>query len=126
MTSTALPWRISMQESQARRRARASAAPRLPICGAAVQRLARMRAMVVLPMPRWPGKDIAVRDTVLRQRVHQRARDVVLAGHVGKTLRAIFPGQNLITHGKKCSFVAADFETAQVRLYRSGVARMVR
>ena len=32
------------------------------------------------------------------ERVQQRARDVVLAGHVGKALRTVFPGQNLITH----------------------------
>ena len=45
-----------------------------------------------------PGKDVAVRNAVLAERIHQRARHVVLAGHVGKALRTVFSGQNLITH----------------------------
>ena len=44
------------------------------------------------------AEDIAVRDPVLGQRIHQGARDVVLASHVGEALRTVFPCQNLITH----------------------------
>ena len=43
-------------------------------------------------------EDVAVGDAVLAEGVEQGAGDVVLAGHVGKALRTIFPGQNLITH----------------------------
>ena len=50
------------------------------------------------------GEDVAVRDAVLGEGVQQGARDVVLAGHVGKALRTIFSGQNLITHGCTRSF----------------------
>jgi hypothetical protein len=39
-----------------------------------------------------------MRNSVLGKRIHQRTRNVILAGHVGKALRTIFPGQNLITH----------------------------
>src|SRR5271165_799671 len=45
-----------------------------------------------------PRKDVSVRHAVLRQRVQQRACHVVLAGHIGKPLRTILPGQNLIPH----------------------------
>ena len=55
ITSTALPWRISMQESQTPQGSGVGRLSRADF-GAAVQRLATMRAMVVLPMPRWPEK----------------------------------------------------------------------
>jgi hypothetical protein len=44
------------------------------------------------------AKDIAVRNAVLAERIHQRAGDVVLAYHVGEALWTVLPGQNLITH----------------------------
>src|ERR1700739_998371 len=44
------------------------------------------------------GKDIAVGDAVLRERVQQCTCDVVLAGYVGKALRTIFASQYLVTH----------------------------
>ena len=54
--------------------------------------------MVVLPMPRWPEKMYPWAMRFWLERVEQRARYVVLAGHVGKALRTIFSGQNLVTH----------------------------
>ena len=50
------------------------------------------------------GEDVAVGDAVLAERVHQGAGDVVLAGDVGKALRTVFSGQNLVTHGWTRSF----------------------
>ena len=49
---------------------------------------ARMRATVVLPVPRWPGKDVAVRDALLRDGVFQRGLDVFLVDHVRETSAA--------------------------------------
>ena len=48
--------------------------------------------MVVLPMPRWPREDVAVRDAVLGERVHQGHGDVVLSDDVGEALGTIFAG----------------------------------
>ncbi len=45
-----------------------------------------------------PREDVAVRDAVLGEGVHQGAGDVVLAGYVGEALRTVFSGQNLVTH----------------------------
>ena len=56
-----------------------------------------------------PGKDIAVGDAVLGQSVQQRPRDVVLAGNVGETLRTVFSGQNLVTHGECRSYCRPNF-----------------
>ena len=55
MTSTELPARISMQDSQT---SQGSAVGRtaLPMGLRQLSAQARMRAMVVLPMPRWPQK----------------------------------------------------------------------
>ena len=44
------------------------------------------------------GKNVAVRDAVLRQRIQKGARDVVLSRDVGEALRAIFACQYLIAH----------------------------
>jgi hypothetical protein len=49
------------------------------------------------------GKDVAVRDAVLGEGVEQGARDVILAGDVGKFLWPILTSQNLITHAIKDS-----------------------
>ena len=54
--------------------------------------------MVVLPMPRVTGKDVAVGDAVLGEGVDQGAGDVVLPGYVGEVLRTVFSGQNLVAH----------------------------
>ena len=55
-----------------------------------------MRATVVLPVPRWPGKDVAVRDALLRDRVFERGFDVLLADQLRKRLRPVFAGDDLI------------------------------
>jgi hypothetical protein len=39
-------------------------------------------------------------------------RDMVLAGHVGKALRTIFSGQNLVTHACTFSFDSRRFPTS--------------
>jgi len=69
--------------------------------------------MVVFPMPRWPEKNVAVRDAVLRQRIQKGARDVILARHIGKALWAVFPGQNLISHVSFRSLGRCGLQTAQ-------------
>ncbi len=65
---------------------------------AAVQRLrqdARNRRFADTAMA---GEDVTVRNPVLTERVEQRSSHVVLTGDVGKALRTILPGQNLIPH----------------------------
>ncbi len=69
-----------------------------PDLGAAVERHgqnARDGGLADAPVP---GKNVAVRDAILAERIEQRARDVVLAGNVGEALRSIFSGQNLVGH----------------------------
>jgi heme oxygenase len=44
------------------------------------------------------GKNVPVRDAVLRKRIQKGACNVVLASHIGEPLGAVFPGQNLISH----------------------------
>jgi len=62
-----------------------------------------MRADGGFPNAAMPGEDVAVRDAVLRQRIQKRASHVLLPGHVGKALRTILPGQNLVTHETRSS-----------------------
>ena len=45
-----------------------------------------------------PGENVPMRNAVLLQRIQERARHMVLAGYVGKALRTIFSGQNLVAH----------------------------
>ena len=61
-----------------------------------------------------PRENVAVGDAVLRERVQKGASDVVLPGYVGKTLRAVFAGQNLITHGWTRSFSLPGFSDGLV------------
>jgi hypothetical protein len=44
------------------------------------------------------GKNVAMRDPLLLQRVQERARDMLLPRHIGKFLRTIFSSQNLVSH----------------------------
>ena len=93
----------------------------LPTSRPAVQRHghnARDGGLADAAMPR---EDVAVRDAVLRERIQQRARDVVLAGNVGKALRTVFPGQNLITHAEPAPPARRSSPAASRRLYRSGL-----
>ena len=55
MTSTALPARISVQDSQTSQGSAVGRAA-VPMGLRQLRAMARMRAMVVLPMPRWPLK----------------------------------------------------------------------
>ena len=55
------------------------------------------------------GKNVAVGDAVLRERVHQGAGNVILTRYVGKALRTVFSGQNLITHECTRSFGLPGF-----------------
>jgi len=59
---------------------------------------AKIRAMVVLPVPRGPQKDTRAR-CVLLDGVPERLRDVLLADDIRKRLRTIFSGDDLIRHG---------------------------
>ena len=56
------------------------------------------------------GKDVAVSDAVLGQSVHERAGDMVLAGHVGEALRTVFAGQYLVSH--ECLLLKGKFDRA--------------
>jgi hypothetical protein len=59
---------------------------------AAVQRLGHDAGDGGFTDAAMPGEDVAVRDAVLGERIHQGMSDVVLASNVGKTLRTIFSG----------------------------------
>ena len=59
---------------------------------------ARMRATVVLPGAALAGKNVAVRDAVLRDGVFERGLDVLLVDHIVERLRPVFAGDDLI-HG---------------------------
>ena len=52
-----------------------------------------------LPRAALAGKDIAMRDAVLRDGVFQRGLDVLLIDHVDKRLGPVFPGYDLV-HGR--------------------------
>jgi hypothetical protein len=47
-----------------------------------------------------PAEDVPMRDSLLRQRVHQRDGDVILSRYVRETLWPVFPCKNLICHKK--------------------------
>ena len=53
-----------------------------------------------------------MRNPVLGQGVQQRARNVILAGDVGKPLRTILASQNLVTH-------AINYSQHHVILFRA-------
>ena len=59
---------------------------------------ARIRAVVVLPTPRAPGKDERLRQTPAGKRVAQRPGDGLLADHVVETLGSPLTGDDLIGH----------------------------
>ena len=44
------------------------------------------------------AEDISVSGPALLEGVQQRAGDVLLPGDIGKTLRAVFTGENLVCH----------------------------
>ena len=46
------------------------------------------------------AEDVAVRDALLRDGILQGAGDVFLADDVGKFLRPVFAGQDLVAHAK--------------------------
>ena len=63
---------------------------------------ARIRAVVVLPTPRGPGKHERLRDAAARDGVAQRTRHGRLADDVVELLRAPLAGENLVGHcGKR-------------------------
>ena len=92
---------------------------RAPNLRAAIQSLRQDARDRRLPMPRCPEKMYPCAIRFWRQGIQQRARHMVLAGHVGKTLRTILPGQNLVTHAESAPRAAPISRAAQVRLYRS-------
>ena len=46
-----------------------------------------------------PTEDVAVRDSLLRNRILQRASYMILPDNIYKLLWPVFSGENLITHG---------------------------
>ena len=58
-----------------------------------------MRAVVVLPTPRGPGKDERLREPAGRDRVLQRVDDAALADDVFEALRTPFAGESEMGHG---------------------------
>ena len=64
----------------------------------AVQRTRQNARDRRLPNPPVPAEDIPMRNPVLRQRIHQRDRHMVLPRNIRKPLWPILPGQYLITH----------------------------
>ncbi len=58
------------------------------------------------------GKNISVRYPVLAEGVKQGTGHVILAGHIGESLRTVFSGQNLITHGESAPFYPPPVKTA--------------
>ena len=91
MTSTALPARTSVQDSQVSQGSTVGRAAE-PMGLRQLRAMARMRAMVVLPIPRWPAEDVTVGDAVLQERVAEGDGDVVLSDDVGETLGAVLAG----------------------------------
>ncbi len=67
--------------------------------------LAMMRAVVVLPTPRTPGHHEGMGDAVRLERVAQGAHHRLLPDQVGKGLRPVFPGKNLIGLGLGHAFL---------------------
>ena len=53
-----------------------------------------------LPGAARPAEKVGVRDPVRRDGVGQRGRDVLLADDVGKALRPVFSGDDLVGHGR--------------------------
>ena len=52
-----------------------------------------------LPGAALAGKNVAVRDALLRDGVFERGADVLLADQLGKRLRPVFPGDDLVHEG---------------------------
>jgi len=89
ITSTALPWRISTQESQAPQGS-GVVSPRSQLqCGSSAHgHNARDSRLADALCPRRCSHG----DAVLGERIEQGPCDVILPGHVGKALRTVFPG----------------------------------
>ena len=49
-----------------------------------------------------PAENIAMRDSLLGNGVLQCTCDVLLPDDIGKTLRSVLSGEDLITHGWDC------------------------
>src|SRR6516225_6258020 len=58
-------------------------------------------------------KKIRVRETVLRHRIFQRARDVGLADQIVKCLGPILSGENLVTHLMNLIVMSSEVETSR-------------
>ena len=95
ITSTALPARISVQESHT---PQGSATGLLSAARAAVQRHCQDAGDCRLADSAMAAEDIAVRDALLRDRILQGAGDMFLADDVGEFLRPVFARQDLVAH----------------------------
>ena len=54
-----------------------------------------------------------MREAVLRDRIFQCARDVVLTDEIVKRLRPIFSGENLVTHFRNLIVMSSEVETSR-------------
>ena len=93
MTSSDVPSAIATQLSHSPHGS--PSAPRLVQFSA----LARMRAVVVLPVPRGPEKRYAWPTRPSRTALRSAVRDVLLADQLGEPLRPVLAVQRLVRHG---------------------------
>src|SRR5882762_1980638 len=96
-TSTALPARISVQDSQI---------PQGSATGWSAERqfsaMARIRATVVFPMS---AENVAVSDPFLLDRILERAGNMLLSNDFGELLWPVFARENLIAHGRETTII---------------------
>ena len=56
-------------------------------------------------------EEVRVSEAVLRDRVFQRARDMVLPDQIIEGLGPVFPRKNLVTHGAQSNVMSSEVET---------------
>ncbi len=96
MTSTALPARISVQDSQTPQGSGTGL-----ILGAAVQGHGQDAGDGRFADAAMAAEDVAVGGASLLDGVLQGAGDVLLSDDLGEFLRTVFAGQDGVTHGRK-------------------------
>src|SRR5205085_6279265 len=84
---------------------------RFPVPAAAIEGHSQDARDGRFPYPTVAAEDVSVRDALLLDGILQGAGDVFLPDHVGKSLRTVLAGQDLIAHGR-------------TRLYVSGFPRL--
>ena len=69
----------------------------------AIERLCQNSRGRCLSDAAWADEQVRVSEPVLRDRVFQRARDMVLPDQIIESLGPVFPGENLVTHALNLS-----------------------